>query len=111
MAGCTACRIEVTNKVYPSGAARATNDVAIFPFAPALLSTIIVWPNNGPIDSASIRAVLSAVPPGENPTTKVMGLSGSAADTTLLVRASEIATNAFFQIGRASCRDRVCTYG
>src|SRR3546814_18622706 len=96
MAGCTACRIEVTNKVYPSGAARATNDVAIFPFVPALLSPIIVWPNNGPIDSASIRAVLSAVPPGQNPPTQGMGLSGSAEDTPLLVRCSDNDTNPFF---------------
>ena len=47
---------------------------------PALgrLSTTIAWPSDFAIDCATVRAVMSAMPPGANGTTSVIVRAGQA---------------------------------
>jgi hypothetical protein len=60
--------VNATNKVLPSGADRATSCAAMFPPAPGLFSTMIDNLDSLLISSASTRASVSVVPPGDAPT-------------------------------------------
>src|SRR5947207_12066835 len=64
----------------------------MLPPAPALFSTITLWPSVSVSDIASVRAMASVGPPGGKGTTKLMGRSGkrsaSAAAGSAAVAAS-----------------------
>jgi hypothetical protein len=62
--------------VYPSGFDRATKPEAMVVEAPALLSTTIVVPRISAILVETVRAAISAAPPGTKPTTNVIGRCG-----------------------------------
>jgi hypothetical protein len=50
--------------------------VPMLPPAPGRLSTITVWPKLSPSFCPISRAMMSFVPPGENATTILTGLTG-----------------------------------
>jgi hypothetical protein len=66
--------LEVSNRVLPSGAERATASAPIAVPAPGRFSTIIVTGRIRPICSATTRAKISVPPPGWNGTTILMVL-------------------------------------
>src|SRR6478735_3944620 len=75
--------------VYPSGAARMTNSLAIAPLAPALLSTMTGCLRIADRPWPMTRAIASLAPPGAVGTTMVMDFSGKAANA--LPQASTLA--------------------
>ena len=80
----TAIALPATSNVYPSGAERATNSLPMLLPAPALFSTMTVWPRRLPSGSASARAKMSVACPGGNGTMRRIGLSaGHAACATV----------------------------
>jgi hypothetical protein len=62
--------------VSPSGAERASVDMAMPAPAPTMFSTTIGVPRYWPMGVASRRASVSAEPPAEKPTRKRIGLPG-----------------------------------
>jgi hypothetical protein len=60
----------------PSGALLATWRAPIDPPAPPRLSMTICWPSASPSLSAMARAMMVALPPGGNGTTRVIGRFG-----------------------------------
>jgi len=54
----------------------ATARVATVPPAPPRLSMTICWPSVSLILSATLRAIVLALPPGANGTTSVIGRAG-----------------------------------
>jgi hypothetical protein len=64
------------SRVWPSGAARATDAAALIPPAPGMFSITTGLPNESDIFCATARAVMSPRPPGPKPTTILIGRAG-----------------------------------
>ena len=75
----TAWPLLMSSRVCPSGRAEATAWLATMLPALGLFSTTTACPRVRAICSATARAVRSAIPPGANGTTSVMGRSGNRA--------------------------------
>ncbi len=75
----TALPLLISSSVCPSGRAAATACEATMLPALGLFSTTTGWPSVLPIDSATARAVRSAMPPGAKGTSNVIGRSGKRA--------------------------------
>src|SRR6266436_6447316 len=67
---------ELTSSVWPSGADFATTSAARLPPAPGRFSTTTGCLRALAIGSASARATVSVVPPGEAPTNSLTGREG-----------------------------------
>ena len=65
-----------SSSVYPSGADLATNSEPMMAEAPARFSTTTGWPICSASRCASVLPMMSALPPGGNGTTSLIGFAG-----------------------------------
>jgi hypothetical protein len=71
-----------------------TSTAPIEPAAPALLSTIMVWPRRAVIFSAVLRPMISVGPAGANGTTRRMIRSGYLPSARTIAGAAKVASGA-----------------
>src|SRR6185295_19379819 len=81
------CGVPVKRMLYPSGGDFATESAPMVPPAPGLFSTNTCLPSALDRRGASIRAGVSAKPPGESGTTRRIGRDGQDCATTWVVAA------------------------